>query len=159
MNQTPTEIDTPSPQQRVTSTLFDGRRLRGVLAIDERESCIALAQIVRGRLVIGLVALATVSTSYDWWQTVLLVSAAMASAYLPKYRNPIIFVATWLVAFLYLWLSKTFVPDYISNVMEQEYVDDLSPLALACGKMVFFLLCAGCTLWLARRYKTLFFAR
>ncbi|SBT06453.1 conserved membrane hypothetical protein [Candidatus Accumulibacter aalborgensis] len=159
MNQMPTETGTPNPLQRVGSTLFDGRRLRGILAIDERENCIALAQIMIGRLVIGLVALATVSTSYDWWHAALVVGAAMASAFFPKYRNAIIFGATWVVAFLYLWLSKTFVPDYISNVMEQEYVENISPLALACGATLFFLICAWCTLWLARRDKTWFFAR
>lgn len=159
MNPTPTPIGAPAGQQSSTGVPFGGRRLRSFLAIDEREKYIALAQTSMGRLVIFLVGLIAVSSSYDWWKAALIVSAAMASACLPKYRSLILFAGTWSVAFLTLWFSGNNIQDYISDVLRQEHIEYLSPLALACGATVLFVICAWGTLEMARRDKTFFFAR
>ncbi len=159
MSPPPDASAAPTDEQSKRGGLFGGRRLRSILAIDEREKCIALAQTTSGGLVIYLVALVAVSSSYDLWKAALIVSAAMASAYLPKYRNRIIFAGTWSVAFLTLWTSGNNIQDYIGDVLRQEHIDYLSPLALAGGATVLFLICAWGTLEMARRNKTFFFAR
>lgn len=135
------------------------RSLRDILALDEREKLIGLAQTGPGKLAIFLVAWAAVATYFEWWMAALLVGAAMASAYLPKHRNAIIFVTTWTVIFLKLVRDKSFIPDSIQEVMLQEHIDNLSPLGLACAALLLFAVCAWFALRVARRHKTLFFAR
>ena len=82
--------------------------LRHLLAIDEREAVISFAQKPLGKLVLFasvlfLLLLPPVAKRLDppLW-VLLLVGAAAAHAYLPKYRRPVLFVSTWLIAFLSL---------------------------------------------------------
>lgn len=59
-----------------------GSCLRRFLAIDERKNFIAGAQTVNGRLILYFTAIAAVATHFPWWESALVVSAAMAAAYL-----------------------------------------------------------------------------
>ncbi len=83
-------------------------RLRSFLAIDEREGIVNFAQTLAGKCllfaaVFFLLLLPPVSRRLDppLW-VLLFVGAAAAHAYLPRLRAWVLFVTTWLAAFLHL---------------------------------------------------------
>src|SRR5690348_7205628 len=75
-------------------------RLRRFLAIDTRESFITLAQTKTGQSLIILTAMLAVAPDFGTWAAALAVGAAMTAAARPGLRDPILFSATWITAFI-----------------------------------------------------------
>lgn len=133
--------------------------LRRFLAIDERENFIERSQTVTGRLLIYVTAIAAVATYFPWWESVLVVSAAMAAAYVPNFRGPILFTATWVAAFLEMGLAENDILEDIGVVMQQEHVADLSPIVPATVFLLFVMIGAWGILDVVRRNPKCYLAR
>lgn len=132
---------------------------RRFLAIDERENFIARAQTLTGRLLICLTAITAVASYFPWWESALVVSAAMAAALAPTIRNPILFTATWLAAFLEMGLAENRILKDIAVVMQQEHVTTLSPILLAAAFLLLVMIASWGSLAMVRRRPKSFLAR
>lgn len=139
----------------------DGRSsgLRRLWAIDERARFIDGAQTVAGRLLIYVIACAAVKTYFPWWETLLVVSAAMAAAYVPRYRSAVLFAATWTAAFLEMALLENFIVEEIGVVVQLERVAGPSPLVWATGFLLLLMAGAWGALAAVRRRPTSILAR
>ena len=115
------------------------RTLRSWLAIDERAAVVAFAQTTVGRALIFTIGLLAVSRYFDAWATLLAVSAALAAAYLPKYRNPVLFAATWLATLIETATSGNDFAEHIGLVIAQEGLAELSAVGLAIGSLLLVL--------------------
>ena len=104
------------------------RSLRSFLAIDQQARFQAFAQTLTGRALIFAIGLAAISPYFGLWSGLLAISAALAAAYLPKYRNPILFTATWLTAFVETALSGNSFAEHIGLVVRQEGLSELPPV-------------------------------
>ncbi|MDD2743428.1 MAG: hypothetical protein PHV02_14275 [Rhodocyclaceae bacterium] len=130
--------------------------LRRFLAIDERQRIVALAQTSIGQLLIYGIALAVVSRYFDHWASVLVVTAAMAAAARPQWRNAIIFTATWTLSLLETRLGDNDFADHISVVLQQENLNNFSAHWLASGfLLLILLLTAGLLAGVKRHPKSL----
>ncbi len=95
----------------MTQTPATGLNLRRFFAIDEREKVVALAQTTLGKLALFATVLIfvllppVVKRLHTPASIILLVAVAAIHAFLPKYRAPVLFTATWLVAFSNLPVS------------------------------------------------------
>lgn len=136
-----------------------GSPWRRFLAIDERAACIAGAQTLRGRLLIYAVAIVAVASNFPWWESALMVSAAMAAAYAPKFRNAILFTATWVAAFLEMGLAENQIQRDIARVIEQEHVASVSPMILATAFLLLLMMAAWAALAVVRRQPKSLLAR
>ena len=136
-----------------------GGCLRRFLAIDARESFIALAQTARGQLLITLTGILAVAPHFGVWAAVLAVVAAMTAAALPNLRGPILFAATWVTAFIGTALGENDTLDNILTVMQQERAVDLSPALLATGFLLLLIMAAGGILYWVRRVPQSVLAR
>ncbi|WP_313950736.1 hypothetical protein [Accumulibacter sp.] len=132
---------------------------RRFLAIDERENFIAWSQTLTGRLLIYLTAIVAVATYFPWWESALVVSAAMAAAYAPNFRNPILFTATWVAAFLEMGLAENRILRDIGIVLQQEQVTNVAPIALAAAFLLLVMVGAWASLDFVRRRPKSFLAR
>ncbi len=115
-------------------------QLRTLFAIDEREAVISVAQTATGKLLIFVLAMVAVASRLPWWESAWVVSAAMATASLPKLRTPILFTATWVAAFLEMGLSQNHILEDIGVVLQQENVTDLSATVLASSSLLVVML-------------------
>ena len=147
------------PPQRGGGNASRGGRLRRFLAIDERADCIAWSQAVSGRSIIFCTATAAVATYFPWWETLLVVSAAMAAAYMSKFRNPILFTATWSAAFLEMGLAENAILEDIGVVMQQEQMAGPPPIVLASLFLLFVMIGAWGSLEWVRRHPHCLLAR
>lgn len=135
------------------------RTLRGWLAIDERASVVAFAQTPIGRALIFAIGLLAVSRYFDAWATLLAVSAALAAAYLPKYRNPVLFTATWLATLIETATSGNDFAEHIGLVITQEGLGELSAVGLAIGSLLLVMAGIGSLLGYVRRHPKSLIAR
>lgn len=126
-----TTIALPQPKPEAAPR----RSLRSFLAIDQQARFQAFAQTLTGRALIFAIGLAAISPYFGLWSGLLAISAALASAYLPKYRNPILFTATWLMTFIETALSGNSFADHIGLVVRQEGLTELPPVWLAVGSL------------------------
>lgn len=133
--------------------------LRDFLAIDERERIVEWSQGMMGRLLIYVVAIAAVATYFPWWESALVVSAAMAAAYRPNLRNPILFTATWIAAFLEIGFSENQVLTDIGVILHNEQLAGISAMVLAFGFLVAVMIGAWAMLAFVRRNPKSFLAR
>jgi hypothetical protein len=133
--------------------------LRNFLAIDERERFVALAQTLRGRALLFVVAVLAVSTYNSWWEAAFVVAAAMAFAYLEKQRHLILFAATYAMAFSAFWLSETAIEENIAVVAAQEGIGHASPLLLAHLALITFMIFSWSALMVVRKHKSFILAR
>jgi hypothetical protein len=117
------------------------RSLRSLLAIDEQAYFQNLAKTLAGRALIFAIGLSAVAYYFGFWAGLFAISAALAAAYLPNYRNPILFTATWLATFVETALSTNSFAEHIALVVDQEGLSELPPVWLAVGA-VFCLLVA-----------------
>ncbi len=147
------------PPQRGGGNASRGSRLRRFLAIDERADCIAWSQAVSGRSIIYCTAIAAVATYFPWWETLLVVSAAMAAAYMSNFRNPILFTATWSAAFLEMGLAENSILEDIGVVMQQEQMAGPPPMVLASLFLLFVMIGAWGSLEWVRRHPHCLLAR
>lgn len=138
---------------------FRGARLRQLLAIDERERFIKQSQTAPGRLLICATAIVAVATFFPWWESAFVVCAAMAAAHAPKYRNPILFTATWVAAFLETGLAENRILEHLGLVLQQERVAGVPPLALASAFLLFVMFGAWGALAVVRRRPKCFLGR
>lgn len=134
-------------------------RLRDFLAIDEREHIVEWSQGRIGKLLIYLIAITAVATYFPWWESALVVSAAMAAAYRPNLRNPILFTATWTAAFLEIGFSENQVLTDISAIVHHEQVAGISVMVMAFTFLVAVMIGAWVTLTFIRRNPKSFLAR
>ena len=117
-------MNPPAPKEAVLTqhvgidNASHGSGLCRFLAIDERENFIKWSQTTTGRLIIYFTAIVAVATYFPWWETTLVVSAAMAASYAPKFRNSILFTATWSAAFLEMGLAENSILKDIGAVMQ-----------------------------------------
>lgn len=153
-----TNSSAPTPHARGVNSSRAGR-VRHFLAIDGRADFIEWSQTVTGRLIIYFTAIAAVATYFPWWETFLVVTAAMAAAYLPKFRHPILFTATWSAAFLEMGLAENSILEDIRVVMEQEHVGGPPPMAMASLFLLFVMIGAWGSLERVRRSPQCFLAR
>lgn len=133
--------------------------LRDFLAIDEREHIVEWSQGMMGRLLIYVVAITAVATYFPWWESALVVSAAMAAAYRPNLRNPILFTATWIAAFLEIGFSENQVLTDIGVILHNEQLAGISAMVLAFGFLVAVMIGAWAMLAFVRRNPKSFLAR
>ena len=117
-----------------------GGMIRNLLAIDEREAFLMGAQTTLGRLMIYIVAVTAISTYFPWWESILMVSAAMAAAYFPIFRNRILFTTTWVAVFLEMGMAENHILDDVQLILTQEHISNISALTLASS---FLLLVMG----------------
>lgn len=136
-----------------------GGRLRHLLAIDERENVIGWAQTVTGRLLIYVTAIMAVATYFPWWEAIFVVSAAMAAAGVPAYRNSILFTATWMAAFLEMGFAENHILDDIGAVLQKESVTGFSAIGLGTGFLLAVMAGAWAALAWVRRHPKSFLAR
>jgi hypothetical protein len=130
--------------------------LRQRLAIDEREAVIAGAQTIAGRVLMFAVAVVAITTYFPIWESLLVVTAAMAAAYLPNYRNRILFTTTWVAVFLEMGLAENRILDDIQLVLAQEAVTTLPAIAVASGLLLLIMVGAAALLaWVRRAPKSL----
>lgn len=134
-------------------------RLRDLLAIDERERIVEWSQGTMGKLAIYLIAIAAVARYFPLWESILVVSAAMAAAYRPNFRNPILFTATWIAAFLEIGLSENQVLADIGALLLNEQVAGAPAMLLAFAFLVAVMLGAWAMLTFVRRNPKSFLAR
>lgn len=146
-------------QPGVGDNRSQGSHLRRFLAIDERENFIAGAQTVNGRLILYFTAIAAVATYFPWWESALVVSAAMAAAYVSKFRTQILFTATWSAAFLEMGLAENSILKDIATVMQQEHVTGTPPMVIASVFLLLVMIVAFGTLGWVRRNPKSFLAR
>ena len=111
--------------------------LRSFLAIDERQRFVVGAQSGLGQLLIYLVALAVVSRYFEHWAAALAVSAAMAAAALPQWRNRILFTATWSLTLLETGLGNNDFAARIALVLQQENITEFSAAGLAIARLLY----------------------
>lgn len=135
------------------------RTLREWLAIDERASVVAFAQTPIGRALIFAIGLLAVSRYFDAWATLLAVSAALAAAYLPKYRNPVLFTATWLATLIETATSGNDFAEHIGLVITQEGLGELSAGGLAIASLLLVMAGIGSLLGYVRRHPKSLIAR
>lgn len=133
--------------------------VRNLLAIDEREVFIAGAQTITGRLLIYAVAVVAIATYFPLWEAVLMVSSAMAAAYLPDFRNRILFTTTWVAVFLEMGLDENHILEDIRLILAQERVENIPAIALASGFLLLIMGSAGAMLAWVRRAPRSFLAR
>ena len=119
------------------------RTLRDWLAIDQRPSVVAFARSTLGRTLICAIGLLAVGRYFAPWATWLAVGAALAAAYLPRYRNPILFAATWLAALVETATSGNDFAEHIGLVIAQEGLDELSAVGLAIAALLAVLAGSG----------------
>lgn len=126
-----TTIALPQPKLKGPSR----RSLRSLLAIDEQAYFQGLAKTLIGRVLIFTIGLSAVADYFGFWVGLFAVSAALAAAYLPTYRNPILFAATWLATLLETATSTNSFAEHIALVIDQEGVSELSPAGLAVAAL------------------------
>lgn len=136
-----------------------GGVVRRLLAIDEREYIIAGAQTAAGGLLISALATLALAGTFPWWESVLMVAAAMAAAHLPTYRSRILFTATWVAAFLEMGLGENHMLQDINLVLAQEGVAHLPAIALAAGFLLLLMGGAWTLILWVRRHPSAFLAR
>ncbi len=112
------------------------RTLRDWLAIDQRPSVVAFAQSGVGRALIFAIGLVAVGRYFAPWATWLAVGAALAAAYLPGYRHPVLFAATWLAALVETATSGNDFAEHIGLVIAQEGLGELSAVGLAIAALL-----------------------
>ena len=133
--------------------------LRDFLAIDERERIVEWSQGMTGKLAIYVIAIIAVATYFPWWESALVVSAAMAAALRPNFRNPILFTATWIVAFLEIGLSESYVLTDIELIIHNEQAAGISAMVLAFAFLVAVMIGAWAMLNFVRRNPKSLLAR
>jgi hypothetical protein len=133
--------------------------LRSFLAIDERQRFVVGAQSGLGQLLIYLVALAVVSRYFEHWAAALAVSAAMAAAALPQWRNRILFTATWSLTLLETGLGNNDFAARIALVLQQENITEFSAAGLAIGFLLLNLFAMSAALAAVKRYPKSLLAR
>ncbi|MGN6703075.1 MAG: hypothetical protein ACTHKB_08950, partial [Burkholderiaceae bacterium] len=143
----------------VTGVPSGWRSARDVFAIDEVDQVVALSQTAAGRLAIYLIGLTAVMPTNGWKGSLLVVTAAMASALVPAWRNRILLAATWAVAFFELVFDRNAIRSDIAVFLRQENLGHLSALALAFGAYLIFIACVWIGLQAVRRNRTSFGAR
>ena len=141
------------------SSLPPRRTLRDYCAFDENAHVVNFAQSVLGRLILLLIfSGALVLLKEDWKITIALVLAAGAYAYLPRYRTVLLATATFSVLLFFdpFWYYGQ---DAIYHIMKQEEVTRISARRIAFIALFMFFVFALVSLELAKRHKTMFFAR
>ena len=158
-------MNPPAPKEAVLTqhggidNASHGSGLRRFLAIDERENFIKWSQTTTGRLIIYFTAIVAVATYFPWWETTLVVSAAMAASYAPKFRNSILFTATWSAAFLEMGLAENSILKDIGAVMQQEHVTRTPPIVMATVFLLSVMIGACGALMKVRQNPKCFLAR
>ncbi len=112
------------------------RPLRDWFAIDEQARVITFAGTPTGRALLFAIGLLAVSRYFDPWATLLAVSAALAAAWLPKFRIPVLLTATWLATLTDTLLSGNDFAEHIGLVMTQEGITDLPAAGLATASLL-----------------------
>lgn len=133
--------------------------LRDFLAIDEREHIVECSQGMMGKLLIYVIAITAVATYFPWWESALVVSAAMAAAYRPNLRNPILFAATWIAAFLEIGLFENQVLTDISVILHHEQIAGISVTVMAFTFLLAVMIGAWVILAFVRKNPKTFLAR
>ncbi len=133
-------------------------QLRTFLAIDERDAFIRMAQTATGKFMIFVAAVLAATTLLPWWESALIVSAAMAAAQLPKLRTPILFTATWMAAFLEMSLAQNHILADINIVLQQEKVLTWSATVLASSSLLVVMFGSWLAIIASRRYPQSFLA-
>jgi hypothetical protein len=128
----------------------DGR-LRCFLAIDRREPFITLAQTGGGQLLMLLAAMLAVAPYFGDWAAAVAVGGAISAAASPRYRDRILFAATWLTAIIATGLGENDALENIGAAVQREQGGDLSPAALATGSLLLLLIATAAALQWVRR--------
>ena len=119
-------------------------RLRRFLAIDKRDSFVAYAQTVPGRVIIAVIAMIAVAPQFGTLPAVLAITAAMAAVVWAKQHIQILFAATWIGAFVNTVLGEVDTLDNVRLVLTQEHLPEGASVLLATGFLfLFFLAAAG----------------
>ncbi len=134
-------------------------RLRTWFAIDERDAVIRVAQTATGKLLMGVAAVMAAATLFPWWESVWVVSAAMAAARLPNLRAPILWTATWVAAFLEMSLSQNHILTDIGVVIQQENGANWSATLLASTSLLIVMFGSWIALCVTRQNPQSFLAR
>lgn len=112
------------------------RSLRDFFAIDTQPRVVVFAGTPGGRALIFAIGLLAVGRYFDTWATLLAVGAALAAAWLPKYRAPLLLTATWLATLTETLLSGNDFADHIGLVMAAEGIADLPAVGLATASLL-----------------------
>lgn len=133
------------------------RQLRDLWAIDQRERVVLLAQTSIGKLIlVALFAAVFAAVAKSTAASLLVVVAAAAFAYLPKYRTGVILAAAVAVA-LVRHLQD---PDAGTRaILFQEGIDNSIAPTLRIAALITYVAFAWGALVLIRRNKTRYFAR
>ena len=135
------------------------RTLRDFCAFDENAQIVNFAQSVLGRSILLLIFVsAFMLLKGNWKIPIALVLAAGAYSYLPRYRTVLLATATFSVLLFIgpFWYGGQ---DAIYHIMKLEEVTQLSARKIAFIALFVFFAFALVSLELAKRYKTMFFAR
>ncbi len=155
---TPSTVGSPSAKA-LDSSPASRFQLRTFLAIDERDAFIRMAQTATGKFLIFVAAVLAATTLLPWWESALVVSAAMAAAQLPKLRTPILFAATWVAAFLEMSLAQNHILTDIGIVLQQENVTSWSATVLATSSLLIVMFGSWLVLCATRRHPQSILAR
>jgi hypothetical protein len=129
----------PTAEARSTKNLgptAHSNALRQWFAIDERESLITQSQTFIGKLLIADISILAVTPHLGSWTSALAVTGAMVAASRSTYRARIIFITTWVTAFVGLWLGEYDTLDHIKAVMDQEKLVAGSPSQWATASLL-----------------------
>ncbi|NBX88900.1 MAG: hypothetical protein EBQ86_02245 [Betaproteobacteria bacterium] len=129
---------------------FGGAGLRSVWAIDERQTLVAWVQTPPGKIALLVLAFLSLNVTLQWQEALFDVAAMALFAYWPQWRSVILFVATYVTAFIFPHGS---IDDAIRGVAAHEGFAELSTGALSYVALVGFLFLAWGLLAYARYQK------
>jgi hypothetical protein len=121
-----------------------------VWAIDERQTVIAWVQTPPGKLSLLVFAFLALTITLDWREALFDVTAMALFANWPQWRSIILFVSTYIVAFLFPHSS---IDEAISVVAAYEGFAELSPVALSYVALIGFSFISWGLLVYARHHK------
>lgn len=125
--------------------------LRRFFAIDQSAQFVACSQSSLGRLVIGLVAFVAAAPHFGIWAAAIAVIAAMAATAKSDWRNPAIFSATWVTAFIGTATGENDTLDNIVAVVAMENLGDFPSVLVAISLLLLLAVATGMTLqWVHR---------
>lgn len=113
------------------------------------------AQTASGQLLMILTAMLAVAPYFGIWPAAVAVGGAMAAAAWPNLRDPLLFAATWAIAFIGTAVGENDTLDNIVAVMRQERVSELPSAELATGFLLLLIIAvSGALQWVRRDPKS-----
>ena len=124
--------------------------MRSAWAIDENQTLVAWVQTSTGKLTLLAFAFTALTMTLSWQEALFDVAAMAFFAYWPQWRSLILFVSTYIVAFLFPHGS---IDDAIRGVAAHEGFSELPPTAVSYVALIGFSFIAWGLLAYARHHK------